>query len=166
MVYLGELLPLLLFYISMTTRDFTLIKLRQRIKELVMHKKLISSVLIVALINIVGCYSGREVTLNEVLTNDEISEITIKTKDSLRLSFEKNDFYFSNDTLKGKARTVSSHSQVGEKLERAIPLSDIIRFESIEFDGYKTATTTAILLITVGFVWFIVETANVGNWGN
>jgi hypothetical protein len=51
------------------------------------------------LLNLIGCYSAREVTLNEILTNDEISEITIKTKDSLSLSFEENDFYFSNDTL-------------------------------------------------------------------
>jgi len=126
-----------------------------------MHKKLISSVLIVALINIVGCYSGREVTLNEVLTNDEISEITIKTK-SLRLSFEKNDFYFSNDTLKGKARTVPSQS--GEKLEWAIPLSNIIWFESIEFDVIKTFEATLILLAIVGFFAFIIYLDNEFNW--
>ena len=118
-----------------------------------MYNKLLSSLLVIALLNLIGCYSAREVTLNEVLTNDEISEITIKTKDSLRLSFEENDFYFSNDTLKGK----SSHSQTGEKFERAIPLSDIIRFESIEFDGAKTATTTVILLSIVGlFVFFVI----------
>ena len=118
-----------------------------------MYNKLLSSLLVIALLNLIGCYSAREVTLNEVLTNDEISEITIKTKDSLRLSFEENDFYFSNDTLKGK----SSHSQIGEKFERAIPLSDIIRFESIEFDGAKTATTTVILLSIVGlFVFFAI----------
>ena len=118
-----------------------------------MYNKLLSSLLVIALLNLIGCYSSREVTLNEVLTNDEISEITIKTKDSLRLSFEENDFYFSNDTLKGK----SSHSQTGEKFERAIPLSDIIRFESIEFDGAKTATTTVILLSIVGlFVFFAI----------
>ena len=116
-----------------------------------MYNKLLSSLLVIALLNLIGCYSAREVTLNEVLTNDEISEITIKTKDSLRLSFEENDFYFSNDTLKGK----SSHSQIGEKFERAIPLSDIIRFESIEFDGAKTATTTVILITVVGLIVFI-----------
>jgi len=115
-----------------------------------MYNKLLSSLLVIALLNLIGCYSSREVTLNEVLTNDEISEIKIKTKDSLSLSFEENDFYFSNDTLKGK----SSHSQTGEKFERSIPLSDIIRFESIEFDGAKTATTTVILLSIVGFFVF------------
>jgi hypothetical protein len=118
-----------------------------------MYNKLLSSLLVIALLNLIGCYSAREVTLNEILTNDEISEITIKTKDSLRLSFEENDFYFSNDTLKGK----SSHSQIGEKFERAIPLSDIIKFESIEFDGAKTFTTTVILLSIVGlFVFFVI----------
>jgi hypothetical protein len=118
-----------------------------------MYNKLLSSLLVIALLNLIGCYSAREVTLNEILTNDEISEITIKTKDSLRLSFEENDFYFSNDTLKGK----SSHSQIGEKFERAIPLSDIIKFESIEFDGAKTFTTTVILLSIVGlFVFFAI----------
>jgi hypothetical protein len=121
-----------------------------------MYNKLLSSLLVIALLNLIGCYSAREVTLNEILTNDEISEITIKTKDSLSLSFEENDFYFSNDTLKGK----SSHSQIGEKFERAIPLSDIIRFESIEFDGAKSAITTLYLLSIVGLVvfWiFLVE---------
>jgi len=115
-----------------------------------MYNKLLSSLLVIALLNLIGCYSAREVTLNEVLTNDEISEITIKTKDSLSLSFEENDFYFSNDTLKGK----SSHSQIGEKFERAIPLSDIIKFESIEFDGAKTFGTTFILLSIVGLLVF------------
>ena len=127
-----------------------------------MYNKLLSSLLVIALLNLIGCYSAREVTLNEVLTNDEISEITIKTKDSLRLSFEENDFYFSNDTLKGK----SSHSQIGEKFERAIPLSDIIKFESIEFDGAKTAVTTAILLSIVGIVvLFVALSEEDFNWG-
>lgn len=116
-----------------------------------MYNKLLSSLIVIALLNLIGCYSSREVTLNEVLTNDEISEIKIKTKDSLSLSFEENDFYIINDTLKGK----SSHPQIGEKFERAIPLSDIISFESIEFDGSKTATTTVILITVVGLIVFI-----------
>jgi hypothetical protein len=125
-----------------------------------MYNKLLSSLLVIAFLNLIGCYSSREVTLNEILTNDEISEITITTKDSLRLSFEENDFYFSSDTLKGK----SSHSRTSEKTERAIPLSDITSFESIEFDGAKTFGTTAILLTVVGGIVLIIYIVESFNW--
>lgn len=122
-----------------------------------MYKKLLSSLLVIALLNLVGCYSAREVTLNEVLANDEISEITINTKDSLNLLFEKPDFALINDTLKGKASVISSHSQASEKFDWNIPLSDIVKFEIAEFDGVKTLIFTgATILVVIGIFLFIL----------
>ncbi len=71
-----------------------------------MNKKLISSLLVVALLNLVGCYSFRSVTTPEYKQVEEKegkpNEIYVKTKDYQEYHFSDSDFYIENDTLYGK----------------------------------------------------------------
>ncbi len=68
-----------------------------------MHKKLISSLLVVALLNLVGCYSFQSVTVPEYKQVEEEegkpNEIYVKSKDSQEYHFSDWNFYIENDTL-------------------------------------------------------------------
>ena len=71
-----------------------------------MNKKLISSLLVIALLNLVGCYSLESVTVPEYQKIEEEdgkpNEIYVKTKDSQEYHFSASNFYIENDTLYGK----------------------------------------------------------------
>jgi len=133
------------------------------IKGEVMYKKIICTILVLALLSQVGCYSAKVVTLEEVITNPEITELTVSTRDSLRLIFEKPDFTIVNDTLKGKASVITSHTQLSKTFDWNIPLSDIIMFETDEFDGTKTLifTGATILGVVILFMLFILASGGI-----
>jgi len=128
-----------------------------------MYKKIICTILVLALLSQVGCYSAKVVTLEEVITNPEITELTVSTRDSLRLIFEKPDFTIVNDTLKGKASVITSHTQLSKTFDWNIPLSDIIMFETDEFDGTKTLifTGATILGVVILFMLFILASGGI-----
>ncbi len=127
-----------------------------------MYKKLLSSLLVIALLNLVGCYSEKEVTINNVLTNNGISDITVNTKDSLNLLFEKPEFFFDNDTLIGKASVISTHTQSTKKYDWKIPLSEIVKIEIDEFDGTKTLIFGGVALLVLFGILFFLTAASGG----
>ena len=128
-----------------------------------MHKKIICNILILSLLSQFGCYSAREITVDEVLTNDKITKLTIMTKDSVRLIFEKSDFLVTNDTIKGVAKFIGQYSQFSAPVEREIPLSNIILLEVSEFDGTKTLIYIGAIIagIVVLFMLFILASGGI-----
>jgi hypothetical protein len=69
------------------------------------HKKLISSIVVVALLNLVWCYYFKVVTVPEykqVEEKDKPDEIYLTKLNSARYHFMKNDYFIENDTLYGK----------------------------------------------------------------
>ena len=119
-----------------------------------MHKQYISSILIIALLLQFGCYSGRIVTVDEIISNNDIDELTVMKRDSSKVYFEKPEFTVINDTLKGQGRYISSHSQLSSFNDFDIPLSDIVAYETSEFDGVKT--TIFIVGTILGVVLFFL----------
>jgi len=73
-----------------------------------MYKKFISSILVIALLNLLGCYSSDLVTVteyNHIKEEDKPNNIIVKTKDSQVYHFSDSNFYIKNDTLHGKVST-------------------------------------------------------------
>ena len=103
-----------------------------------MYKQYISIILIIALFLQVCCYSGRIITAEEVRTNNDIDELTVMKSDSSKLYFEKSEFTVVNDTLKGQGRILGPYSHIRDIHDYNIPLSDIVEYETSEFDGVKT----------------------------
>ena len=70
-----------------------------------MYKKLVSSILVVAVLNLLGCYSFKSVTVPEYKQveekEDKPDEIYVITKDDQEYHFADSNFYFENDTLYG-----------------------------------------------------------------
>ena len=136
-----------------------------------MHKQYISSILIIAMLLQFGCYSGRVVTVDEIISNNDIDELTVMKRDSSKVYFEKSEFTVINDTLKGQGRYISSHSQLSSFNDFDIPLSDIVAYETSEFDGVKTTIFIAGTILGVGvlFCLFIlasggIDAAPSGSW--
>ena len=130
-----------------------------------MYKKIISSILILSLLIQFGCYSVRELTLEEVRTNIEINELTIIKRDSLSIIFEKPEFVVLNDTIKGKGRIIGKHAQLSDLYDYNISLSDIVTFETSEFDPAKTLIYTGITIVIIVGLFFLVLAAEGGISG-
>ncbi len=71
-----------------------------------MNNKFICSVLVIALLNLVGCYSFESVSVPEYKQVEEEdgkpNEIKVVTKDLLEYNFYDSGYYIHNDTLYGK----------------------------------------------------------------
>lgn len=97
-----------------------------------MYKKLISSILIVALLNLLGCYSIKSFTGPELKQveekEDKPDDIYVKTKDHQEYHFSDSNFYIENDTLYVIA------SVKGQFFEEKIALREI---RSIQLENFK-----------------------------
>ncbi len=117
-----------------------------------MYRKLISSILVVALLNLLGCYSSGLVNATEYKQIEEDgkpNEIFVKTKDNQEYHFSESNFKVLNDTLYGKG--ILLINEEGLPFEGKIALSEI---ESIQFEGYDL-DATLLLLAGITIVVFI-----------
>ena len=117
-----------------------------------MYKKLITSILVVALLNLLGCYSSELVNVTEYKQIEEgkiSDDIRVITKDSLEYHFTESDVYVENDTLYGKGKEILYNKE--KPFDGKIALSDI---ESIQFE-YLNGVTTALLVLGIVALLFI-----------
>ncbi len=92
-----------------------------------MYKKLICCILVVALLNLVGCYSLETITVPEyeqVEEEDKPDEIYVKTNDFGEYQFSESNFYIENDTLYGKTKLLLSEVEQ--------PFEGMFAFEEIK----------------------------------
>ena len=127
-----------------------------------MSKKLISSILVVALLNLVGCYSFQPVTVPEyekvVEKDGKPNEIFVKTKDSQEYHFMKDDYHLEKDTLFGKGKLMPDELETSDI---NIALAEI---KWIQLEQLDWGTTTclgigiAALSFLVGYaIWFVTS---------
>ena len=114
-----------------------------------MYKKLISSILVVALLNLLGCYSSELVNVTEYKQieeedkSDDIRVITIYSE------YYLSDFYIENDTLYAKGKEILYNKE--KPFDGKIALSDI---ESIQFE-YLNGVTTALAVLGIVAILFV-----------
>ena len=127
-----------------------------------MYKKLISSILVVALLNLLGCYSSELVNVTEYKQieeedkSDDIRVITIYSE------YYLSDFYIENDTLYAKGKEILYNKE--KPFDGKIALSDI---ESIQFE-YLNGVTTALAvlgIVAILFVGVIAVVIATGGYG-
>ena len=114
-----------------------------------MYKKFISSILVVALMSLLGCYSFQSVTVVEYKQIEENegkpNEIKVKMDDSREYYFIDSNFYIENDTLYGKGEIILNSNE--QKFDGEVAVSNI---ESIEVEKLNVLETVgAIAGITV-----------------
>jgi len=92
-----------------------------------MYKKLISSILVVALLNLVGCYTIQSVSVPEYKQVEKEEgkpdEIFVKTNEPLEYHFSDSDFYIEKDTLYGNGILLQSKEEI--TLEKKFAVSEI-----------------------------------------
>ena len=110
-----------------------------------MSKKLISSILVIALLNLVGCYSFESVTVPEykqfVEEEGKPDEIYVKTKDIQEYYFSESNFNVENDTLYGTGKLLRSTEAI--TFEERISISEIDSIELYYF-GQKYPTLVTV----------------------
>lgn len=112
-----------------------------------MYKKLISSILVVALLNLVGCYSFESVTVPEYKQVEEKegkpSEIYVKTKDSQEYHFSDSNFHIDSDTLYWKEKMFLSKEE--KPFEEKFALGEIKSFQLEKvIDNYSVMNTITV----------------------
>jgi hypothetical protein len=114
-----------------------------------MYKKIISSILVIAFLNLLGCYTFQPVTVPEYKQieeqEDKPDEIYVITKDDQKYHFLESNYYIENDTLYGKEIVItyfeSGHVKNELPFDRKIAISEI---ETIEVDSYSLITTVIL----------------------
>jgi len=116
-----------------------------------MYKKLISSILVIALLNLLGCYSSELVNVteyNQIEEKDKPDEMRIIIKDGQEYHFAESNFYIENDTLYGKGHSILNNNK--KPFVVKIALSEI---ESIQFEYLNGVTTTLLVLGIVALLF-------------
>jgi hypothetical protein len=113
-----------------------------------MYKKLISSILVVALLNLVGCYSTAIVHPNQFKMNekkgDNPSEIIVRLSNHKEYLFGIGRYIITEDSLYGKGAELVNDNY--RPFEGSIPISQI---QSIEYEKKDSGKTTSLIVISV-----------------
>jgi len=128
-----------------------------------MYKKLISSILVVALLNLVGCYSNVVVNPNQfkkyVKAGDNPSEIIVRLSNHKEYLFAIGRYIIKEDSLYCKGAELVNDNY--RPFEGSIPISQI---QSIEYEKKDAGKTTKFVVgaVLVGLliilIVFYVET--------
>jgi len=129
-------------------------------KETVLYKKLIFSILVVALLNLVGCYSYSTLypdPYQEIKKEiSEADEIIVNLKNAEKYKFAKGYYYFQNDTLTGEGFAIKS--EIEEPYRGKISLSQIGSITVEEVDSEKAPSLveeiigiTLVIIVIIAF---------------
>jgi len=127
-------------------------------KESTMFKKLISSILVVAFLNLLGCASIQSFTVSEYKEiknkDDKPDEINVITKDGQEYQFTKPITIFERDTLHVNG-ILQNYSE--QRVDRKFALSDI---ESIQPTNTIISGTTFLLVLAIcGGIYLVLYAA-------
>jgi hypothetical protein len=148
-----------------------------------MYKKLISSLLALAFLNLVGCYSTNVITTEELNQIEELSEIEIITSDSVYYSFERftnrermfnapDKYYYEkwnigSDTLNVYAQSLAQLSKEEyykiKKDTLSIPFNQMYEISAYQFDAANTyVAVVSIVVIIAAIIIGLSELASSG----
>ena len=116
-----------------------------------MYKRYISSILIVALLNLAGCYSYQEITKEEFLNAKENEDLRVTTKNQNTYEFDSEDYIVRNDSIYGNGKVVNIKlkKRYYKDFKGSIYLGDV---ESFQFDNFDVISTIVVVAVTVGFL--------------
>lgn len=123
--------------------------------KIIRLRSLISSILVVSLLNLAGCYSIEQVTAqnyNQVVEEEgKPKAIYVKTKDAQEYQYCKLNFLVENDSLVGIETFYLDEGE--EVIDRKFSFSDI---DYIEFEYFDLGTTILAIAIplTLIYLWF------------
>ena len=127
-----------------------------------MIKEIITSILLMSLLNFFGCYSSEAVTLRDYRKIEEEKgkpeKIYVLKGVNEEFQFTKEKYIIENDTLYGKGLKVVDGKP--EPFEGKIPVADITSIELTEFDA---GTTVLVVLGVAALVFAIYAASSMSN---
>ena len=123
-----------------------------------MIKKFFTGSMVLAMLNLIGCYSFQTVspeTINESISMDGSEAIELMTKDYMVYRFDRSLYRVENDTIKGNGYVLHLNEEVPFNGE--IACKDIIELEVEKLDGiasiglgFGIAIIVLISVFTIG----------------
>ena len=131
-------------------------------KETVLYKKLIFSILFVALLNLLGCYSNQILYPDQyqeiMAAGSKTDEIIIKLRNGEGYKFARGYYHIKNDTLTGEGFAITN--DIEEPYKGSIPLSQIGSIHFDEMDSEKTFLLWSLAGAALGAILLAVALAN------
>lgn len=119
-----------------------------------MGKKLFISFIVLAFLNLVGCYSVSEVSKEEFIATHN-RDAYLLTQNLEKYHFKAGNYVIQNDTLKGTGE--KEILWVGEvPFKGIIPLNTVNSFQTEYLDGLKTTGAVVGTIATVGLLLAVI----------
>jgi hypothetical protein len=114
-------------------------------------KKYISAILVPCLLlQLFGCYSFQNISVEELSNKKEMDDITFIDANDYEYLFKAKNYTISNDSIEGKAmRNIIKNDLENEVFKGKIALSDI---KSIQEDRINYVTTSLLVLCIVAII--------------
>lgn len=129
-----------------------------------MYKKFTLSIVIVGLLNLVGCYSNQIITKNELVQEKDYSVLKVTTTNRNRYEFIKGGYTVTEDSIYGSGKLkFSKGKRISEDFEGSIHFKDV---SSIEANVFDTMITVLGVVVGIGFVIMIISFSGIGKLSN
>ena len=129
-----------------------------------MYIKIILSIVIVALLNLVGCHSQKIITKNELVQVKEYSVLKVTTTNRNRYEFIKGKYTVTEDSIYGSGKLkLSKGKRISEDFEGTIQFKDI---SSIEANVFDTMNTVLGVVVGIGFVIMMISLSDLSKLSN
>lgn len=129
-----------------------------------MYKKITLSIVIVALLNLVGCYSQQIITKNELVQVKEYPVLKVTTTNRNRYEFIKGGYTVTEDSIYGSGKLkLSKGKRIIEDFKGSIHFKDI---SSIEVNLFDTMYTVLGVAVGIGMVVMIIGLSHLGKLSN
>ena len=118
-------------------------------------KSIVSILIILILINSIGCYSYNQINKEDTEKNKKYDKVKITILDNK--VYYLRDVEIQGSVLKGFKRYKPSYGQM--KVEEVV--ISIKEIKKIEVETFDTGSTTVVIVVSLlalgGIIWFIVE---------
>ena len=122
------------------------------------YRKIILSVLIIALLNLLGCYSYKTISKDEFTQAEDYNDLQVLTNDKNLYQFEEDDYTFRQDSIYGSGKLKLRNGQkVSEDFKGSIHLEDI---KKLQMDKLDVGTTILVIAIPVVLIVIFAVTAD------
>ena len=129
-----------------------------------MYKKFTLSIVIVGLLNLVGCYSNQIITKNELVQEKDYSVLKVTTTNGNRYEFIKGGYTVTEDSIYGSGKLkLSKGKRISEDFKGSIHFKDV---SSIEANVFDTMITVLGVVVGIGFVIMIISFSGIGKLSN
>ena len=115
-----------------------------------MYKELISTFLVVTLLNLLGCYSYQTITKDELSQAEEYTDLQVIMKNQYTYELDEGNYTFSQDSIYGSGKLkIKNGKRVNEDYNGSIYFEEI---EKLKMDGFDIVTTILVIAIPIALI--------------